>query len=180
MLGLLLASNRSEPSATYEPVTAAAPQTAALDWVERFPADGPALVYRVKEIRVEPDGWEAELAIENRTDRRYEIPAATDPTSRVFGVMMFASGELEDLQTRSRTGDYPTVRPARTVVPALPLLLLPGDVWSGTIAAPGSLPGGKWLRVVFGPLTVVGDVPKDVPTDVIWITDHAHRLRGAP
>ena len=176
---MLLISNRSGSSETYEPVSAAAPQTASLDWVERFPADGPALVYTVEQLTIDRDGWKVKLGIENKTDRRYAIPSVTDPAGRTFGVMMFESGELEDLTTRSKTGDYPVLRPAQTVVPPLPAVLDPGDAWHGTIAAQGSLPAEKWLRVVLGPMTVVGDVPKDVPTDVVWITDHAHLLRGA-
>ena len=178
MLGFFLVSNRAGSSDTYEPVEAAAPQHASLRWVERFPEDGPALVYTVDELTVGRDGWKVRLQIENETDRRYAIPAVTDPAGRTFGVMMFESGELEDLTERSKTGDYPVLRSAQTVVPPLPPVLDPGDTWRGTMAASGSLPAGKWLRVVFGPLTVVGDVPKDVPEDVIWITDHAYLLRG--
>ncbi len=180
MLGLLLASGRSSPSVAFEPVSAAAPQTASVGWVERFPESPAALIYDVKILRIKAESWEAEIAIENLTDRTYSIPAVTSAASRVFGVMMFASGDLADLKRRSETADYPAVRGAQTVVPELPPVLEPGESWAGTIAAAGSLPAEKWLRVVFGPLTVKGDVPKGVPAEVIWITDHAYQLRGAP
>ncbi len=52
----------------------------------------------------------------------------------------------------------------------------PGQTWKGTIAAPGALAGGLWVRLSFGPFTSVGDPPEGAQPQVVWFTDHAHRL----
>ena len=50
-----------------------APQSAELGWVERTPASGPALVFRVHRFAVTEDGWEADVEIENRTTVVWEL-----------------------------------------------------------------------------------------------------------
>ena len=45
------------------------------------------------------------------------------------------------------------------------------------MSAPGALPGGLWVRFVFGPFSSVGEAPKGLPTSAItWYTDHAYHL----
>ena len=65
-------------------------------------------------------------------------------------------------------------------VPELPARLGPGESWRGTISAPGSLASGRWVRVAFGPLVAAGDPPDDMPSQFVWITDHAYHLRARP
>jgi hypothetical protein len=45
------------------------------------------------------------------------------------------------------------------------------------MSAPGSLPAERYARVVFGPFTSVTKPPEGMEKKVIWITDHAQRLR---
>lgn len=157
-------------------VAPAEPQRAALDWVERFPAEGPALVFVTKELAVTRDGWSAQVSIENRTGITWEL--ATDPVAvqQGFGLMLFDTDDLEELERLSRDGDLPGLRAAQTFTPPLAAVLDPGQSWTGRIAAPGTLAAGRYVRVVFGTLTAVGDPPPGLEARVVWITDHAHRL----
>ena len=178
-LAAVVAAGCSGNAKPFDPVVAAPPQSANVRWTESYPAEGPALVFRVGTVRVRSGGWEADISIENETAQRYEIPPATW-SDRSFGVMIFENDDLGDLERKSRDGELPAVRTAQAATPDLPPVIAPGERWTGTIAAAGSLPAGQWLRVVFGPLTVIGkDLPKGVERTVTWITDHAYRLSGA-
>jgi hypothetical protein len=167
----------SEPIETV-PVAAAPPQTATLDWVERSPPAGPALVFRVFRFAVTGAGWEADVEVENATGVAWELGADPVGVEQSFGIMLFATGELDELERRNRDGDLPGLRPARSFEPRLPPRLAPGERWRGVVSAPGSLAAGRYVRVVFGPLVAVGDPPEGMPARFVWITDHAYRLRG--
>ena len=51
------------------------------------------------------------------------------------------------------------------------------EAWHGVISAPGSLVAGSWVRVVFGTLIAIGSTGDVLEDSVVWITDHAYRLR---
>jgi hypothetical protein len=167
----------SEPVET-APVVPAPPQSAALDWVERSPPTGPALVFRVFRFAVTEAGWEADVEVENATDVTWELGADTVGVEQSFGIMLFATGGLDELERRNRDADLPGLRPARSFEPRLAARLRPGERWRGVVSAPGSIAAGRYVRVVFGPLVAVGDPPEGMPARFIWITDHAYRLRG--
>ena len=152
----------------------APPQEAAVDWVEPAPADGDGLVFAVRTITVTADGWRAQVAIRNESTVSWETP--TSASSR-FGVMLFVTGELGELERRNASQDLPGLRSAREVEPALPAEIKPGRTWEGVLSAPGSLAADRWLRVVFGPLAADGDPPEGLPAQLVWITDNTYRLR---
>jgi hypothetical protein len=159
--------------------TRAPPQQAELGWEERFPEDGPAFVFRAHRLAVTADGWEADIEFENMTTIPWRILGA--PGSGVatsFGVMLFESGALEEVERRSGEGELPGIRAAGRFTPALPARLAPGSSWRGTIGARGSLAAGLYLRLVYGPFVAVGDPPEGMQSGFSWITDHAHRLKG--
>jgi hypothetical protein len=166
----------SEPIET-TPVAAAPPQNATLDWVERSPPTGPALVFRVFRFAVTETGWEADVEVENTTEIVWELGADPVGVEQSFGIMLFATRGLDELERRNRDGDLPGIRPARSFEPRLAARLAPGDRWRGVVSAPGSLAAGRYVRVVFGPLVAVGDPPEGMPAQFVWITDHAYRLR---
>lgn len=167
-----------EPTAS-PPSTAAAalPQEVTLDWVERTSATPPRLVFEVERIEVTVDGWQAVVAIANETEVSWTIGDPRAPSNVPFGVMLFATGDLDELERRNRDGTLPGVRNARTVSPAPPAELMPGARWEGTVSAPGALAAESWVRVTFGPLTARGELPEDLPQQLLWISDNAHRLR---
>ena len=154
----------------------APPQTAQLGWEEPYPAEKPALVFGVSSFTVTRDGWAADLSIENRSEVAWKVgdPRFTD--ARAFGVLLFPNDDLDELERRNRSGELPAIRPATSFNPALPFVLRPGETWKGTIAAPGALAGGLWVRVSFGPLSCVGKPPEGAERSVVWFTDHAYRL----
>ena len=156
---------------------AAPPQTAALGWDERTPAKGPGLVFRANRLEVTKRGWEVEVEIHNQTSIAYAL--ATDPVAvaRHFGLMLFATGTLAELEQRNADRELPAIRSARSFDPPLPRRLGPGARWRGTIAAEGALAAGRFVRVVFGPLVAEEDAGA-LPDQLVWITDHAYRLRG--
>lgn len=171
----LLAGCASE-SAPVETARAAGPQTHPLDWVERYPGPGPALVFRVSRLSLTENGWTADVAIENRSGAPWELPEAPEAFRRQFGLMLFETGDLAELDDLNADQSLPPVRKAERFSPAFPTFLADGETWSGRMAASGSLPAGSFARVVFGPFVAVGDPPKGMEDRVIWITDHAQRI----
>ena len=155
----------------------AVPQTASLGWRETFGPKGEQLVFSVESLQVTPSGWRARLALTNDTTAAYEVGDPRATLDLAFGLMLFASGDPEDLEERNLSRTLPAVRPAARYEPSLPAVLESGDSWSGTISAPGALVAGSWVRVVFGTLVVVGKPPEGVEDEVVWITDHAYRLK---
>ena len=139
--GMLLAGCSSD-SGDAPSARAASPQEAELDWVERSPENGPALVFHVRRFSVTESGWEAQLEIENETAVTWKL--AEDPVAvgQSFGVMLFATGELDEVEQRGADGDLPGLRPARTFEPALPAELDRGESWRGTVGADGALAAG--------------------------------------
>ena len=118
-------------------------------------------------------GWRAEIGLENDTSTKWRL--VESPTTG-FGVMLFPSGEVSKVESRSRDGDLPGLREAWTFDPPLPSSLPPGGSWHGTISAPGPLAAGLHVRIVFGQLVAVGDAPSGMPAQFSWITDHSYRL----
>lgn len=155
----------------------AGPQQVELGWEERSGAEGLALVFRVHRLEVSAEGWEADVEIENRTGIPWELGADRVAVEQSFGVMLFATGELGEVERRGRDGDLPGLRAAQSFVPPLPARLAAGGRWRGTASARGRLAAGRYLRVVFGPLVAVGEPPGEMPSRFSWITDHAYRLR---
>jgi len=160
------------------PTEAAPPQAAELGWTEQLPKTGDALVFRVHRFAVTEDGWEADVEVENHTDIPWRFPGAVDALPTSFGVMLFRTDDLDEVERRSADGDLPGLREASTYTPALPARLAPGARWRGTIAAPGSLAAGLYVRFVLGPFVAVGDPPEGMERGFSWITDHAHRLKA--
>jgi hypothetical protein len=148
----------------------AGPQRATLGWSETYGEGANQLVFSVGWLKVAASGWQAELGLENRTNTSYEVLATHD---RPFGLMLFATDDHETLIRQNEEGNLPTIRPATRYEPELPLILEPGDSWTGVISAPGALVANSWVRVVFGALVSVVQ-PRE---GVTWITDKAHELR---
>lgn len=156
------------------PARAAEPQQLRLGWRESYPPTGERLRFAVASLTVRAEGWSAEIAITNATRTSFDL--GRDPARLSFGLMLFATGDLEELERLNREGRLPTVRLAATIEPPPPDLLVPGMTWRATLSAPGSLADGSWVRVVFGPLRAVGDPPEGLDPVVRWITDRSHRL----
>lgn len=167
-------------SNTVVPATVRAPpQTARLAWQESYPAEAgnpAALVFGVSSFTVTRDGWTANVSIANRSGVGWEVGDPRRAVARVFGVLLFPNDDLKELDRRNRAGDLPAIRPATSYRPALPLVLRPGKTWKGTIAAPGALAGGLWVRLSFGTLVSVGAPPIGARPQVVWFTDHSHQL----
>jgi hypothetical protein len=158
-----------DPAATTK-TAAAGPQRAALGWREVWGERGEQLVFSVETLEILKNGWRARIAIENRASTSYEVSGTL---AQPFGLMVFASGDFDELTTLNESGTLPAVRPATRYRPELPALLEPGQTWSGTISAPGAIVANSWIRVVFGALVSV--VP---PREILsWISDHTYRLR---
>jgi hypothetical protein len=170
-----LAVGCSDESPPDLPTEAAPPQAAELGWREQLPKSGQALVFRVYRFAVTERGWEADVEVENTTDIAWQLPVDAVPTS--FGVMLFVTDDLEEVEQRSDQGDLPGLREAGTYTPALPARLAAGAKWRGTIAARGSLAAALYVRIVFGPFVADGDPPDGMERGFSWITDHTYRLR---
>ncbi|GEM_PF-1272073 len=164
-----------EPAA--EASVAASPQTVSLDWRETHGVSGEQLVFSVESLQVMSDGWRVSLALENRSSVAYELGDPRATLNRSFGLRLFSTGSLDEVEERAANGTLPAVRSAVRYAPSLPAILEPDASWKGTISAPGALSAGSWVRVVFGTLVSVGNPPEELGENVVWITDSAHRLR---
>ena len=173
---LLLVSGCGSSAPAPPPAVAAPPQAAELAWNERTPETGPGLVFRVHRFAVTERGWEADVEVENRSGITWVLGEDPVAVAQSFGIMLFATGELGEVEQRSGDANLPGVRPARAFVPELAPRLAPGASWRGLVSAPGKLAAGRFVRVVFGPLVAVGKPPNGVPTRFVWITDHTYRL----
>jgi hypothetical protein len=152
----------------------APPQQAELHWVERYPPNGAALVFTATRFEVTTSGWRAEIGLENQTSTTWRL--VETPTTG-FGVMLFPSDEVSEVESRSSGGDLPGLREAQSFSPQLPPSLGPGESWHGAIAARGPLAAGLYTRIVFGLLAATGDTPEGMTAQFSWITDHAYRLQ---
>ena len=175
-VALALSSGCRSEERELPPTSAAAPQSAELGWQERTPETGPGLVFRVHRFAVTDGGWVANVEIENRTGIAWELGADRVAVSQSFGVMLFETGDLDEVEKRGRDGELPGLRPVRTFAPSVPSRLVPGRRWRSTISADGTLAAGRHLRIVFGRLVADGDPPDGLPAQFVWITDHAYRL----
>jgi hypothetical protein len=176
-IGLALALTGCTTEA--EPIPAAipaGPQFAEVGWDEPFPAKAPRLVFRVASFAVTEDGWKAAVEIANETNITWRIGAEGSSAGQQFGVMLFATDSLDEVEERNRDASLPAIRRATAYEPPPPATLAPSTTWSGTISARGALASGRFVRVTFGLLTAVGTPPEGVPEQVLWITDSAYEL----
>ena len=155
-------------------VRAAEPQHVKLDWLESHPSTGEQLHFAVNELTVRSEGWSVGIAVTNATRNSFEL--GINRAALSFGLMLFATGDLEELEKANREGRMPAVRLAAKMEPTPPDLLAPGATWRATLSSPGSLADGSYVRVVFGPLRTVGDPPPGMGRVVYWITDHSYKL----
>jgi hypothetical protein len=156
------------------PARVAEPQHLRLGWRESYPSTGERLRFDVDSLTVRAEGWSAEIGITNSTRSSFEL--GRDQAQLSFGLMLFATGGLEELERLNREGRLPSPRLAAAIDPPPPDLLAPGETWRATMSAPGSLADGSWVRVTFGPLRAIGDPPEGIDPVVRWITDRSHRL----
>jgi hypothetical protein len=156
------------------PARAAEPQHVELRWRERYPSKGEQIRFAVDELEVRAGGWSVEIAVTNATRSSFELGA--NPAELSFGLMLFPTGALADLEKASKENRLPPPRLAATMKPAPPDVLDPGATWRATLSAPGSLADGSYVRVVFGPLRIIGEPPQDLEPVVVWITDRSHKL----
>jgi hypothetical protein len=175
VVGLATACTDETPPAA-PPTEAAKPQSKKVDWVEVFRGEAASFTFRVHSLEVLADGWRAEVSMTNGTRIRYSVGDPEETLERLFGVMLFRTGELHEVEQLNSSGGLPGIRRAQTFMPELPLVLEPESTWKGTIEASGSLAAGRYLRVVFGTLVPMGEPPEGFPPTLIWITDHAYLL----
>jgi hypothetical protein len=170
----LLAGCGEAPPQPFVPARAAEAQHLELGWRETYPAARKRLVFLVDDLDVTLDGWSARVAVTNETGVPFETGG--EPAELSYGLMLFANGDLEELDRAASGNALPAVRKATRIEPALPAVLEPGATWHGRLSAAGSLADGSWARVVFGPLRARRAPPQGIEPVVLWITDSAHRL----
>jgi hypothetical protein len=156
------------------PARAAEPQQAKLGWKESYPTSGPRLVFAVDTLTVRDGGWSVDVAVTNLTP--VPFAAAGSLTDLAYGLMLFATDDLGELEDAARRGGLPAVRRATAIEPEPPTVIGPNETWRATLSGPGSLADGSYVRVSLGPLRAKGEPPAGIEPIVVWITDRAHRL----
>jgi hypothetical protein len=177
--GFAIASNAERfrgNKAPAEPSVAAGPQKKLLDWREVHGPPGEQLVFTVDSIEVTERGWKARIGVENRTSTAWALSPGAVPDG-TFGLALFETGDVQELEDRNTSRTLPAVRAAETYDPELARTLEPGASWEGEISARGALVAGSWVRVVFGTLVAVGKPPEGYGESFVWITDSAYPLR---
>lgn len=171
---LLLAGCGEAAPEPFIATRAAEPQRVELGWRESYP-DGPKrLLFAVDQLEVTQGGWSVGIAVTNETGVPFE--ARSRDVELTYGVALFRTGDLEELEQAAEAGSLPPVREASTISPMPPAILEPGETWRGRLSGRGALADGSWLRVVFGPLRAAGEPPEGMEPVVVWITDRTHRL----
>jgi hypothetical protein len=174
LAALLVAACGRVDRQPFVPAHAAEPQHAELGWNESHPAAaGDRLVFQVAALEVTTDGWSAAVSVVNRTPYDFEVDVG--PSDYAFGLMLFKTDDLDEVKAANEKGTLPPVRKAKRIEPEPPHILRPGVTWSTTLSAPGALPDGSWVRVVFGTFRGLGDAPAEFE-QVVWFTDHTHML----
>jgi hypothetical protein len=181
LAGFAVASNterlRSDDDGSSEPSVAAGPQTVELDWREVHGEPGEQLVFTVSRLEVTDAGWKAEIGVENETSAAWTLEPGAIPDG-TFGLALFETGDIEELEDRNRAGTLPAVRPATAYDPELARTLEPDESWEGEISGRGALVAGSFARVVFGTLVAVGGKPPEgYAENFVWITDSAYQLK---
>jgi hypothetical protein len=116
---------------------------------------GGPLVVRVRTIRIGPRGWSVSGSVVNRTNEPLRIAYAHEPAGHnYFGI---------------RIGE--AAGPALGFQPPVPILLRPGEGWSGTFSGPDALARGVLVRVQFGQFATINGAR------YVFVTDHAYRVR---
>jgi hypothetical protein len=179
IVGLAAACGGDSESTPLPSTAPAGPQSAELGWIERHEENGEFIEFRVDALEVTDDGWAAEVAITNETSADYALGDPEASLDRRFGLMLFKTGDLRELEQRNQADDLPGLRRADSFEPPLPLVIESGSTWSGTISARGALAAGLFARVVFGTLVPVGESPAGFPERLVWITDNSYYLKGA-
>jgi hypothetical protein len=180
LAGFVFSSTAIGPSgngdAPVEQRVAAGPQVEELSWRETLGPAGQQLLFEVERFQVLDHGWKAWVRVTNNTSIAYDVGDPQATIDRDFGLMLFETGDIGELEERNAQGTLPAIRSAKTYEPELPLLLEPNGTWSGVISAPGSLVAGSWVRVVFGTLVAIGSTNDVLEEHVVWITDSAYPL----
>lgn len=157
---------------------AARPQSAPLGWHEEYGSAGQRIVFTVDRLQVLRGGWKARIGIANHTSNAYDVGDPRATLDRSFGLMLFPTKSESELDERNDKGTLPPVREVSRFQPSLPKVLESGQAWQGTVWAPGPLVARSWVRVVFGPLLVIGKPAKGAPSSIVWITDHTYQLKS--
>ena len=91
--------------------------------------------------------------------------------------MLFATGDLEELEEANATATLPVPASPTTIEPPPPDVLAPGATWRATISAP-RLARRRQLgpRLVRAASRRRRAPPKGMQPAVVWITDRSHRL----
>jgi len=135
---------------------------AHLNWTEAGDPHnllGGPIVFRVRTLRIGPKGWTVDGAVTNRTKQPLGIVYGHEaPGHNAFGIVLGRSG----------TGPVAT---ATRFHPPVPILLRPGERWSGTFSGPDPIARGALVHVQFGQF---GTLHAD---RFSWVTDHAYRVR---
>ena len=177
LAGLALASNASRLRGSEEaPDTGSrGRQSADLAWRETYGPPGEQVVFTVDSLEVTRSGWRARVGVENSSSVAWEIAPGATPDG-TFGLQLFTTGDLDELEERNNAGTLPAVRAATSYEPDLPTILEPDASWEGEISANGALVAESWARVVFGTLIAAGRPPDELDETIVWITDAAYRL----
>ena len=129
---------------------------------------------RVRRLVVGRRSWRVDAALANRTGVALQVVRPHHLHAVEFGLDVFDTNTLGEVETRAARKALHTGALPERVVPPIAGVLQPGDRWAGSFSAPGRLPRGKYVRVVFGRFVVPGGkVPSGIAARFFCTTDDA-------
>ena len=132
---------------------------------------------RVRKLVVGRRSWRVDATLANRTGVALQVIRPHHLHTVEFGLDVFDTNTLAEVERRAARKALHNGALAERVVPPLAGVLRPGDRWAGSFSAPGRLPRGKYVRVVFGRFVVPGGkVPAGLAARFFCTTDDAPRL----
>lgn len=146
-----------------------------LHWTEHARFAGYNMMsFKVTSFDVGPDGWKARVSFHNDSTKTIVLPKGGPQSPRSWGLGVFTSAVSSRVEDQ---GNY-EIKP-KTITPALPVELAPGESWSGVFASPEPPRAQRWLHLVFGVFFWKGKPPPGLGAYFLWITTHPLRAPAA-
>jgi hypothetical protein len=156
---------------------AASPRIVQLDWRDVAASGRERIVLRVRRLVLRRNSWSVDLAVSNETATSYHVDRIHHPGETMFGLMLLASGDERAVDRLTAGGrKVPPFLAATRFTPTKPLVIWPGQTWTGRMTGFRPLPADRYLRVIVGRFRRIERRRSGLGSGVLIVTEHAFRL----
>jgi len=114
------------------------------------------LLFAVDQLEVTQGGWSVGIAVTNETGIPFE--ARGRDVELTYGVALFRTGDLEELEQAAEAGTLPPVRAASTISPLPPPILEPGATWRARLSGRTKLAAMVHVSNALGTINPVAEI----------------------